>query len=121
MDKNDEERTKQKFEVAYWIAKTNSPMTLYHETLKLEKHHGVDISSPYNSDRACGVFINYVVKDLQQKLYKDIMNTKFISVLCDGSTDKAVIENKVVYALHFNPLPTGSEEVDVKTSLLKVN
>ena len=120
MDKNDEER-KQKFEVAYWIAKTNSPMTLYHETVKLEKHHGVDISSPYNSDHACGVFIDYVVKDLQQKLYKDIMNTKFISVLCDGSTDKAVIENKVVYALHFSLLPTVSEEVDVKTSLLKVN
>ena len=121
MDKNDEERTKRKFKVAYWIAKTNSSMTLYHETLKLEKHHGVDIASAYNSDRACGVFIDYVGKDLQRKLYKDITNAKFISVLCDGSTDSAVIENKVVYALHFNSLPTGSEEVEVKTSPLKVN
>ena len=43
MDKNDEERTKWKFEVAYWIAKTNSPMT-YTETLKLEKH-GVAVGS----------------------------------------------------------------------------
>ena len=87
MDKNDEERTKRKFEVAYWIAKNNSPMTLYHETLKLEKHHGVDIGYAYNSDRACGVFIDYIGKDLQQKLHKDIVNAKFISVLCDGSTD----------------------------------
>ena len=50
---------------------------------------------------------------MQQKLYKDITNAKFISVLCDGSTD--------VYAPHFTQLPTGSEEVEVKTSLLKVN
>ena len=41
MDENDEERTKRKFEVAYWIAKTNSPVTLYNETLKLGKHHVV--------------------------------------------------------------------------------
>ena len=44
-------------------------------------------------------------------MHKDITNVKFIGVLCDSSTDSAVIRNEVVYALHFNVLPTGSSEV----------
>ena len=57
---------------------------------------------------------------MQRKLHKDITNAKFISVLCNNSTDSAIIENEVVYALHFYLLPTESKEVEVKT-LLKVN
>ena len=70
-------------------------MTLYNESLKPEKHLGVDIGSAYYSDHACGVFIDYVRKDLQQKLHKDIANAILVIVLCDGSTDSAVIENKL--------------------------
>ena len=78
----------------------------YNETLKLEKH-GVDVGSVC----ACGVLNDYVRKDLQQKLHEDITNVKCIGVLCDSSTDSAVIQIEVVYALHFNLLPTGSREV----------
>lgn len=121
MDKKDQERTKRKFEVAYMVAKTKAPMTLYPHILNLEKMHGVDMGTSYESDMACGEFIDFIGRDLQQQLNKDLSKAKFFSVLCDGSTDSAVLENEIVYVLYFDPEPANSDSVEVKTSFLKVN
>lgn len=123
MESSDLERTKRKFEVAYFVAKNELPMTKYKEILDLEKLHGVDIGGAYNTDRYCGEIIDYIGEStcMKHQLNKDIAKAKFFSVLCDGSTDSAVIENEVVYALHFDPEPTGSNSVEVKVSFLQIN
>ncbi|XP_057317246.1 E3 SUMO-protein ligase KIAA1586-like [Hydractinia symbiolongicarpus] len=120
MDEKDMQRTKKKFEVAYFVAKNRLPLTTYPELLKLERKHEVDIGIAYNTDRACGTFIDYMGKDMKQQLNADLAKAKFFSVLCDGSTDNAVVENEVIYALHFDPTPVNSNCVEVKVSFLSM-
>ena len=63
------------------------------EILELEKNHGVELGDAYNNDRSCGAFIDYMGKDIKVRLNADLVKAKFFSVLCDGSTDAAVLEN----------------------------
>ena len=46
---------------------------------------------------------------------------KFFSVLSNRSTDSALIENEIIYFLHFDPSPIGSDLVEVKCSFLPLN
>ena len=55
---------------------------------------------------------------MKRNLNADLATAMFFSVLCDGSTDSAVIEDEVIYALHFNPMPSNSDTVEVKISFL---
>ena len=104
MEQKDLERTKKKFEVAYFIAKHQIPIAAYPDFLKLEQKHRVDLTGAYQNNMSCGTFIEYIGDDLKFQMNADLAKAKFYSVLCDGSTDKAVIENEVIYALHFDPI-----------------
>ena len=83
--------------------------------------HGVDIGQAYQADRYCGTFIDYCGKEIKQQLNSDLAKAKFYSVLCDGSTDNSVKENEVIYALYFDPVPRGSDSVEVKIGFLEMN
>lgn len=121
MEKTDFERTKKKFEVAYFVAKHNMPLSSYADILDLEEKHKVDVKGAYKNDKACGTFIEYMGDDLKRNLNVDLANAKFFSVLCDGSTDSAVIEEEVIYALYFDPSPANSDSVQIKTSFLHMH
>ena len=91
------------------MAKNELPFTKYAEILKLEKMHGVEIGSAYNNEIQCGQFIDYIGQDLKQNV-----NKEFFGTLCDGSRDSATLDEEVVYISHFDPGPTGSNEMAVK-------
>ena len=59
MDKNYLARTKCKFEVAYFTASQQLPMTKYEEFLKLKQKHGTNISSACLTNQYCGIFIDF--------------------------------------------------------------
>ena len=118
MDQKDLERTRKKFEVAYFIAKHQLPIVTYTDFLKLEQKHGVDIKDAYQNRVSGGTFIEYIGDDLKRNLYADLAKAKFFSILCNSSMDSAVIENEVIYALHFDPMPSNSDSVEVKISFL---
>ena len=42
-------------------------------------------------------------------------------MLCDESTNNSVKENEVIYALYFNPVPRGSDSIEVKIAFLEMN
>ena len=107
MNQKDLERTRKKFEVAYFIAKHQLPIVTYTDFLKLEQKHGVDIKGAYQNSVSGGTFIEYIGVDLKRHLNADLAKAKFFGILCDGSTDSAVIENEVIYALHFNSMPSN--------------
>ena len=121
MDKKDIERTKRKFEVVYFVAKKQLSMSKYTEILKLKNMHGVDIGQAYQTDQYCGTFIDYCGKEIKQQLNSDLAKAKFYSVLCNGSTDNSVKENEVIYALYFDPVPRGSDSIEVKIAFLEMN
>ena len=52
----------------------------------------------YRTDTQCKYFIELISKDIQDKLInQDLDNSDFISVLADGSTDKANEEQEMIY------------------------
>ena len=92
---------KKLFETAYLIAWKGRPYTDFKDLIELEALHGVAFL-PNNT--ACCNFINFssdaIFKtDLQDKLKR----ANFISILCDGSTDSAIIEKECIYVLHVDP------------------
>nr|XP_047132626.1 zinc finger protein 862-like [Hydra vulgaris] len=120
MEKNDLEKTLKKFQLSYFIAKQQLPLSKFVPIVKLVELFGVNMGESYISDRQCVVFIDYIARSLQNSLHDSLRNAKFYSVLCDGSTDSSVIENEVVYALYFDPQPVGSDAVEIRTSFLDI-
>lgn len=50
---SDVAKTKIKFEVAYFVAKEQLPMSKFPSLLNLEEKHGVDIGRSYRNDTSC--------------------------------------------------------------------
>ena len=84
------------------------------------KNFSVDTGDSYMTDVKAGEFIDFIAADLKSKLCKDLATANFFSVLCDGSTDSAVIEEEIIYVLYFDPNPSGKDEVAVKIEFLDI-
>ena len=94
------------FETAYLIAWKGRPYTDFKDLIELDALHGVTFlpNNTYANETACRDFINFssdaIFKtDLQDKLKR----ANFISILCDGPTDSAIIEKECIYVLHVDP------------------
>ena len=77
------------------IAKKDRPYTDFQDHIELEKLHGVNFSTTgsYENETACRNFINFSSKCIFDKSLKEkLLRVNFVSVLCDGSTDTAVVE-----------------------------
>ena len=91
-----------KFNIAYYLAKRERPFTDYPHLITLEKKNH-DIGNSYITNRACAVFTDYIGKVTKESFAKDFANARYYSVLSDGSTDSAVIEQEV-YSICFIPI-----------------
>ena len=120
MEKNEVAWTKIKFETAYFVAKQELPLTKYKETLKHKKFHGADTGDSYMTDVKAGELIDFIAADLKSTLCKDLATANFFSVICDGSTDSAVIGEEIIYVSYFDPNPPGKDEVAVKIEFLDI-
>ena len=94
------------FETAYLIAWKGRPYTDFKDLIELQNLHGVDFlpNNTYVNETACRDFVNFssdaIFKmDLQDKL----KSTNFVSILCDGSTDSAIVEKECIYVLYVDP------------------
>ena len=67
-----------------------------------KKNHVKNIGNSYITNRACAVFTDYIGKVTKESFAKDFANARYCSVLRDGSTDSAVIEQEVVYVLYIS-------------------
>ena len=86
-------------ETSYFIAKEELPFALFPKIVDLEKKHGVDLGNSYTYDKACGDFIDCIEQVEVNKLGETIANSKYFSILIDGSTDAANNEKEIVFVL----------------------
>lgn len=100
-----QEEMKKKFDISYFVVKEELPLMKYEKIIELEKRHGVSHSSSYSNRTAATNFISYQSDQLKSQLAKDIANAKFFSVIFDGTTDCAVVEQEAVFAIYFDPDP----------------
>ena len=119
MQASDHAKTKTKFEVAYFTAKEELPLSKYLQLLKLEKKHGVDIGIAYRNDMSCNVFITHIVELLASDLKEKLSNANFFSVLTDGSEDASISEKEAVFVQFLDPNPPGRDTFQVVTSFLR--
>lgn len=121
MNQEDIDNTRKKFEVAYFIAKEELPLVKYEQLLKLEEKHGVEFGVAYRNHKSCGVFINFISKEMEVRLCKKINESHFFSVLADGSDDVSVNEKEAIFVQYLDTSPPGSDTIKVMTSFLGLN
>ena len=121
LNEQDLERTKKKFQIAYYIAKEELPIVKFSTMLDLEERLGVDVGTAYRNNNSGGVFIDYISESIAEELKQKLAKARFYSVLTDGSTDSATSENEAVFVVHFDPDPPGCDRVKVVVSFLKLN
>ena len=94
MDEATKCKLKQKFELAYMVAKEN----LFFKNMKplcdIEEKQRVEIGASYRNDHGCASFVEAIAADLQGKLKEKMSNTKFFSLLLDSSTDCSNVEEE---------------------------
>lgn len=118
MQASDHAKTKTKFEVAYFIAKEELPLSKYPQLLKLEEKHGVDIGTAYRNDMSCNVFITHIAEVLASDLREKLSNVNFFSVLTDGSEDASISEKEAIFVRFLDPNPPRWDTIQVVTSFL---
>ena len=94
------------FSIFLVIAKKGRPYTDFVNLIELEKLHGVKFSTSgaHENATACRNFINYSSQCIFEKTLKEkLFRANFISVLCDGLTDSAVIEKECIYVMFIDP------------------
>ena len=65
-------------------------------------------------------FTDFIAANLKRKLCQDLATANFSSVLCDGLTDSAVIQEEIIYVSYSDPNPPGKDEVAVKIEFLDI-
>ncbi|XP_065667866.1 zinc finger protein 862-like [Hydra vulgaris] len=113
--------TKKKFELAYFIAKEELPLSVYPKILRLEENHGVEFGQAYRNKITCGTFIDYIGLSLSNILRNKLKTRNYFSILIDASTDVSAIEKEAIFIISFDPTPIGKTEICVECSFLFIS
>ncbi|XP_033758057.1 zinc finger protein 862-like [Pecten maximus] len=73
------------------------------ELCSLQAKNGVDMGSMYRNDKGCKTFIEHIANSEIEKIKKDVMESRYFSVLSDGSTDSSITEQEAVYIRYIGP------------------
>ena len=96
---------KKLMDIAFFIAVKGRPFTDFKDHIELEKLHGVKFeTSAYENETACREFISSIAcylfdVDIREK----ICRLNFIAILIDGTTDRAIKEQEVLYTMFVDP------------------
>ena len=82
------------------MAKTALPFTVFQDIAALEKRHGVAIGVTYLNEKGCVELTSCVGESLEDELKTTLAETRYFSILSDGSTDSGVIEQELFYVLY---------------------
>ena len=105
--RSEKERTSAKklMDIAYFIALKGRPFTDFKDHIELEKLHRVKFNtSVYENKTACREFIKSIACYLfDEDVRKKLTRINFIAILIDGTTDRAIKEQEVLYAIFVDP------------------
>ncbi|XP_033753177.1 zinc finger protein 862-like [Pecten maximus] len=91
------------FNTAFYVAKHGRPYSAFPELCSLQAKNGVDMGSMYRNDKGCKTFIEHIANSEIEKIKKDVMESRYFSVLSDGSTDSSITEQEAVYIRYIGP------------------
>ncbi|XP_070587501.1 zinc finger protein 862-like [Erythrolamprus reginae] len=85
------------FNVAYYIAKNNRPFTDFEGLLELTEKLGSAVRQEYANDKRCKELISHIAEIIRKNLISELKEAKYVSLMLDGSTDKAGVEQLILY------------------------
>nr|XP_047122893.1 zinc finger protein 862-like [Hydra vulgaris] len=101
IDEKDRDSLQKKFNAVYYLAKKERPFTDFPDLLELLKKNGVqNLGESYATNKAAGIFTDYIGEIAKDLFKKDFIKARYYSVLSDGSCDSATIEQELVYVLY---------------------
>ena len=86
------------FRTAHAIAKKGRPFTDYVWMCDLDEMKGIDIGKTYRNHTQVRCFVAHIAAVERSHIHNQFADARFFSLLSDGSTDSAVIEEEIVYA-----------------------
>lgn len=108
MAKKDLETLRICFNSVYYLVKQERPFSDYPNLISLQHKNGVKNFKSYITDRAAADFTDHIAEVSKDELIETIKDANYFSLLTDGSTDSASIEEEVIYLLF---LKDGKPEV----------
>ena len=97
LGKDKEARMNVLFDAAFYTANRRHAFREFPYTCDLLEKEGVDVGPMYRNDRACKAFVKSIAEVEQRSLEEELKDVRFLTVLADGSTDCAIIEQESVY------------------------
>ena len=96
-DEKNSEVYEKLFNTAYYVASENEPFAKFPKLCALQTKNGLNFGTNYLNDKGCKMFLTSSSEVLREDVSKELENVRFISILGDGSTDKGIIEQELVY------------------------
>ena len=91
-------------EIAYYIALKGQLFSNFKEQFEIEEMQGMKYSGAYKNDKACKNFIFRIAEYFFEENVKNkLASVNVLAILCDGSTDKIITEQEVVYVIFTDP------------------
>ena len=105
MMSTEEEGLRKLFNTVYYIAMKGQPYTDFEYLVNLQVLNGTEFHLPlYINKEACRDFIQNIADFLfDEEITKKLHKLNFIGLLCDGSTDKSIVEQEVIYITFMDP------------------
>ena len=97
VDENQKKRLCFLFNTAYAVAKKGKPFSDFEYICELQIKNGLDLGENYLNDHACQKFVLSAAHIIRDDIKSVVAKNHFVSVLSDGSTDSAVVEQEIVY------------------------
>ena len=95
------------FRTAFYLAKNGRPFRDFKGLLQLHQCNGVTVGSTYWNEINARVFVMYIHEAMFARMKMAVASSKFFSILSDGSTDSANVQEEIVYIrFHQDGRPT---------------
>ena len=91
-----------KFNLCFVMAKEGIPFAKYPALLDLEQRHAVDVGHAYHTTDSAKQFTTYIARSQRQEFLNTLPKDSFFSLLMDGTTDVAIVEDEVNVIVYCN-------------------
>ncbi|XP_046840490.1 zinc finger protein 862-like [Xenia sp. Carnegie-2017] len=98
----DRERMEYLFNATYTECKEELPFKKYIPICELLEKCGVDLGKSYRTDRSAAELSDHISGVMKGNLDEDLKDARYLSVLCDCSTDTCVKSQELFYVLYVN-------------------
>ena len=86
-----------KFRNVHYLCKKARPFSDYSDLCSLSESQGQDVGSTYRTNKAGTKFAECIAEDARNTIRTEIDQTKFISVIFDGTTDCSYQEAEIIF------------------------